>query len=79
MVGALTREQIGTIQKRLCMPAAEADGRWGGKTQAALRADRERRVKTTPAGPGLDEPLTAAEAKALLALSEADAAQRCKR
>lgn len=78
-VDALTTAQVKTVQSRLCMKAASTTGVWGAETQAALKADRDRRVKKEAQESPRGETLTVAEAKALLSMSDADAVRRCTR
>lgn len=72
---ALKPADIKALQIRLCTPA---DGVWGPVSQAALKADRQRLSSNDPKRPVADDPLTEQEAKRYLALSDADAAARCK-
>ena len=76
-VEALSRAQISSIQRRLCMPEKLIDGRWAANTQAALRRDRGLRTPTSPPGPAPDDMLSLSEAKSLLIIPEDAIATRC--
>lgn len=76
-VAAFKPRDLSTVQKSLCISAADISGVWGVRTQAALNKDRERREaagqKNVPEGF-----LGAAEARALLERSADEIAKMCK-
>jgi hypothetical protein len=67
------RKVVAALQRRLCMKATAAKGTWDATSQAALVADRAARNPPVRS----DGPMTAQERSALLALNDAQAAQRC--
>ena len=76
-VRSMTVAEIKALQSRLCLPKAAATGIWTAQTQAALDADRARRLPSSGPVPAAGEVLGALEQQRLLALSEADASKRC--
>ncbi len=76
-VRGMTAAEIKALQTRLCLPKSDASGSWTAQTQAALDADRARRVPAAGPVPAAGTALQAIEQQRLLALSEADAAKRC--
>lgn len=76
-VRGMTPAQIQALQTRLCLPKTAATGTWTAQTQAALEADRARRLPGAGPVPAAGEALGAQEQQRLLALSEADASKRC--
>jgi hypothetical protein len=76
-VATLKPPDVTTIQKNLCMKAADIDGAWGVRTQAALIKDRDRREmageKGVPQGF-----LQGAEARALLERTAEQTGKMCK-
>lgn len=76
-VRGMTVAEIKALQTRLCMAGAAATGTWTAQTQAALEADRARRLPAAGPVPAAGEALGAQERQRLQALSEADAYKRC--
>ncbi len=77
IVRSMTAAQIQALQTRLCMPKTATTGIWTAQTQAALDADRARRLTGAGPAPTAGEALSAPEQQRLLALSDADASKRC--